>query len=413
MVNHQFKNMKIGLMSFKDGIALYPDQKGLNKIPIIQTSKQSLNVQDLGIDIWLSDAPLEDLWRTGWMMNCNIKHRDYLCYGFQTLKNMMGKSEDVLQDMYHFYHLILNYAQNIFSHYDIKMGDLIRGISRQQSGIIEPETFAPIYAMMQYPKNQITCLNEKELKDLKDMGYKHYILKKNSLVYHNELLERLQLPDENQYLIVDNPHHQLMRHKPFLFFRSDADYPYYNSIQKGLLRRITYDKRHTYVFREWITWIEYDWHTVAFPMRKVCYFNRYLSKPEIKDRYQIKRFHLSPEQAQSFDKETFALSVLAESYVRSLQNPIVHLDHIADALTVCSSALDKSILLPMVWAVHQLNPIRQQNNYLYSKKRIEHYLPFMVSGFGGNQIDLWVSEQTDLTTLNQLITKQEFNLYSH
>lgn len=162
--------------------------------------------------IWFTNLTKQEVWRLGHFDIVNLKHAHYLNTPFQKiLKVLVGNDElndakeikSALTKMLFIFEKIMLLALANQSNFDLTAEEFYLGASKalnqgDSNNIELPNLLQD--ALFQSYQDTIDCLTESEFIDLINNGYTVKNVKKNGLLYANEMLDSIVVPSHEYTL---------------------------------------------------------------------------------------------------------------------------------------------------------------------------------------------------------------------
>ena len=318
--------------------------------------------------IIFSNFDKNELWLSGLLSNFNIKHALYLNTPFANIKNNFfdnEKPDNYLYKMFFFFDKIINLAIHYFD-IDIKISELSLAISyacsnKQKNNFVLPPNNISDCLMKTY-QDEIVCLSERELQTYYKNNYKMLTIKKNGVLYSEELLNNAfnSIPNINSYVI-------LTKKDIDIFLNSDAD----STIQsKSFLLKIKTNtrqikekyKRFAHILennlythdltrrieRTYINHIEYRYlkDFFDFEIVEIILFDSNIERQDINKKFFLHNDFLDSVFSNGLTYFSSIMTILVENYILALQEKQI-IDkkvYVSEFVSVLSS-LDKKELI--------------------------------------------------------------------
>lgn len=213
MENFNLKNNSVAILDkTEQKICYLKNNKMILENININSLKSELLDKHINQDtIVFSNFDKNELWLSGLLSNFNIKHALYLNTPFANIKNNFfdnEKPDNYLYKMFFFFDKIINLAIRYFD-IDIKISELSLAISyacsnkqKNNNFVLPPNNISD--CLMKTYQDEIVCLSEKELQAYYKKNYKMLTIKKNGVLYSEELLNNAfnSIPNINSYVIL-------------------------------------------------------------------------------------------------------------------------------------------------------------------------------------------------------------------
>ena len=217
--------MKLGIISFRYKKFLYKEQGIKNNEPIAELKfneqERKLNLTD--DVVWLSDMTQEELWRTGYSKDYNIKHNNYLNTPFENIVNTISSTKyehlnekeliTVLYQMLFIFTNVINESEKMFGHINTDFSLLYESIkyantksnNGQEYSSLEEKLIQDInpnnnmsLAIQHSYSPMVFCMSEKEKVEQIHLGARIIHIKTNGLLYLLNNLSNIRIPTHCQ-----------------------------------------------------------------------------------------------------------------------------------------------------------------------------------------------------------------------
>lgn len=370
--------------------------------------------------IWFTNLTKQEVWRLGHFDIVNLKHAHYLNTPFQKiLKVLVGNDElndakeikSALTKMLFIFEKIMLLALANQSNFDLTAEEFYLGASKalnqgDSNNIELPNLLQD--ALFQSYQDTIDCLTESEFIDLINNGYTVKNVKKNGLLYANEMLDSIVVPsheytlynqkdiqqqidkikeiNKNSGYIDSNTFFKNYVNNPFLIqINKKTVKPEYEA-QKDILEKnnITYLKAKR-VERKWINSVEFSYLSEFFHFEIInaILFKKPLLKDDLINLYGLNNLLIKTNDLSYF---SIAITLIMENYMLAFQEKQYE-THNVSLMNSFLAAQDKKELLVIA--------------LMFKKKGIH------VKSYGRNNIQIMVKDDishNSLSTLNHLIS---------
>ena len=379
------------------------------------------NFRELNRDvIWFSDLSKEEIWRMGCLSILNIKHNQYFNTSFEQIQNTISGNNhkdiksSLIKILFIFEKIMLlaihNQSENKF---DFEAEELSIAIRNGLFCDMEYEiTNVLSDALMCSYQDKVDCLTEEETDELINSNHICLQIKKNGLVYAQELINNLSLPSNNYviYSLKDIKHQigLLKDGKPNFdisiqdFFINYLKTPFLVQIDKKTVkseyeeqRKILDKNEIAYlnakrIDRVWINSIEFSYLSkfCNFEILNAIVFTQQLNHKEIVELYKLDNVMLNTDNLSYF---SIAITLLMENYAIALQEKDTK-NHKVNIINSFLAAQDKKELL--------IISLLLMNNH------------YKIKSYGRNVIEVLIPDkQEEINKLNNMINKLNYFIF--
>lgn len=394
--------MKVGIVSFEEKRFILKD---IFNGKIIENNFNNHLELDKSA-IWLSDLPKEELWRKGIFY---VKHDKYLNISFSQLKKLIGNS---LEKLLFVFEKTITLAINTY-HIDLSEDSLSLAIKNgfqktKEETIISDKIFSFIRRSYQ---EEVFCIEEHDYLQLLKSGYREICIKKNGILYSNDIINNIKLPNHHKYELWDTVKIEREMKKNMVDKTNLPTQEYLLNYKSESLYLVHFDKKelknkfksqedillcNDFMFtltkrldRNWITSTELSYlnNFFDFNIVKVLYFPEKLSHDRLNEWYQLDKMKLN-----DLSYFSIVLTLLMENYTLSLfEKQYTQDNQSVNILNTFVSSQEKKDLLIM-------SVILNANK-------------FKVYSYGKNKINLLVDNNSDMKKLNDLIQKAGYYIF--
>lgn len=380
------------------------------------------NISDLDRKtIWFTNLTKQEIWRLGHFDIVNLKHAHYLNTPFQKILRVLNGNNELnnpkeikiaLTKMLFLFEKIMLLALANQSNFDLTAEEFYLGASKALNQNAPNNIELPNLlqdALFQSYQDTIDCLTESEFVDLINNGYIVKNVKKNGLLYTNEMLDSIVVPS-HEYTLYNQKdiQQQIDKIKEInknsdhidsnIFFKNYVQNPFLIQInkktikpeheaQKDILEKnnITYLKAKR-VERKWINSIEFSYLSefFYFEIINAIVFKKPLSKDDLINLYGLNNLLIKTNDLSYF---SIAITLIMENYMIALQEKQYE-THSVNLMNSFLAAQDKKELLVIA--------------LMFKKKGI------YVKSYGRNNIQIMVKDDISnnaLWTINNLISE--------
>lgn len=379
------------------------------------------NFRELNRDIiWFSDLSKEEIWRMGCLSILNIKHNQYFNTSFEQIQNTISGNNykdiksSLIKMLFIFEKIMLlvihNQSENKF---DFEAEELSIAIRNGLFSDMEYEiTNVLSDALMCSYQDRVDCLTEEETDELINSNHICLQIKKNGLVYAQELINNLSLPSNNYviYSLKDIKHQiALLKDGKANFDISIQDFfinylktPFLVQIDKKIVkseyeeqRKILDKNEIAYlnakrIDRTWINSIEFSYLSkfCNFEILNAIVFTQQLNHKEIVELYKLDNVMLHTDNLSYF---SIAITLLMENYAIALQEKDTK-NHKVNIINSFLAAQDKKELL--------IISLLLMNNH------------YKIKSYGRNVIEVLIPDkQEEINKLNNMINKLNYFIF--
>ena len=304
--------------------------------------------------IIFSNFDKNELWLSGLLSNFNIKHALYLNTPFANIKNNFfdnEKPDNYLYKMFFFFDKIINLAVHYFD-IDIKISELSLAISyacsnKQKNNFVLPPNNISDCLMKTY-QDEIVCLSEKELQVYYKKNYKMLTIKKNGVLYSEELLNNAfnSIPNINSYVILTKKDIDRFLNNTVTIQRQIKEkYKRFAHILENNLYTHDLTRR---IERTYINHIEYRYlkDFFDFEIVEIILFDSNIERQDINKKFFLHNDFLDSVFSNGLTYFSSIMTILVENYILALQEKQI-IDkkvYVSEFVSVLS-ALDKKELI--------------------------------------------------------------------